>query len=254
MKKLMDDLQGREELRVEEPFFDLDLFYNKLMGTYDPSEPKWKKSRGFSPTRWKADYGKCERFWYYALNSGYIHVDNITPETQDKFSEGHAWHDRFTRRLERAGLVHSADVPITCDDPPVYGEADGIGNCGGLEYVLELKTIYSEGYYRVKGLNKPYKKHQFQIMMYMYVLDIDWGLVIYSNKDTHKRLPFVIYMGEDERAYMDKEFDKMRKMHELVMSLDAPPEPRYKKDGTQCRWCPAKEYCWGDIDIAEVRK
>jgi CRISPR/Cas system-associated exonuclease Cas4 (RecB family) len=196
----------------------------------------FKKVSGFHPSY----TNQCARYWYYLFEGA-----NVTPsfssQTYRIFDNGHAVHDRLYSYFRDMGILIAEEIPVSYDNPPIEGTADGIINWYG-EQLIELKSISAEGFHYRQLHNKPKDEHYRQAQIYMRCLDLQSGFVIYENKNNQDILP--IYIDRDDE-FIEKLFKKYRKIHSNYLSGEIPPQP-YKRSSANCSSCDLAEICWAE--------
>lgn len=196
--------------------------------------PTEKKVGGFHPSY----TNQCARYWYY-LFEGTEMTTTFHPQTYRIFDNGHAVHDRLYSYLREIGILVAEEIPVTHDDPPIEGTADGIIDLDGHK-LIELKSISNEGFHYRKLYNKPKDDHFRQAQIYMRCLDLPSGLVIYENKNNQEILP--IYIERDD-TFIDKLFKKYRGIYDAFLKREIPAQP-YKRSSAKCAECALADKCW----------
>ncbi len=196
--------------------------------------PTEKKVGGFHPSY----TNQCARYWYY-LFEGTEMTTAFHPQTYRIFDNGHAVHDRLYSYLREIGILVAEEIPVTHDDPPIEGTADGIIDLDGHK-LIELKSISNEGFHYRKLYNKPKDDHFRQAQIYMRCLDLPSGLVIYENKNNQEILP--IYIERDD-TFIDKLFKKYRGIYDAFLKREIPAQP-YKRSSAKCAECALADKCW----------
>lgn len=130
--------------------------------------------------------------------------------------------------------------------------------------VADMKTINSNGWRYVEK-NGPSLKYKIQLTIYANILDLDFGWLIYENKDTQDILSYKIPKStETVWKEIRIQAKKMMAMSEYktgsgeTRHLLPPPRP-LKKDSSECKFCEFKNEChgskiWKDPDLNEKRK
>ncbi len=198
------------------------------------NSPVIKKVGGFHPSY----TNQCARYWYY-LFQGTEMTTTFLPQTYRIFDNGHAVHDRLYSYLREIGILVAEEIPVTHEDPPIEGTADGIINLDGHK-LIELKSISNEGFHYRKLHNKPKDDHFRQAQIYMRCLDLPSGLVIYENKNNQEILPIFI---ERDDEFIDKLFKKYRGIYEAYLKQEIPTQP-YKRSSAKCADCALADKCW----------
>lgn len=112
--------------------------------------------------------GGCMRARYYTRTGEKRDANSINARTRRIFDNGHKVHDRLQSYLEEQGMLLMPEVPIHNDLYNIQGHTDGILNLGEELGVLEIKSINSNGYSRLKDAKE---EHKMQGLIYLYCLE-----------------------------------------------------------------------------------
>lgn len=205
------------------------------------NEPVYKKVEFFRPS----STNQCARYWYYMFD-GIEYTPSFSPQTYRIFDNGHAVHDRLYSYFREMGILVAEELPVSNDDPPIQGTADGIIDLEGHK-LIELKSISAEGFQYRQLSHKPSDDHVRQANLYMHCLNLDSGFVIYENKNNQQILP--IYIERDD-AFLEKLFKKYRKIYKSVVEKEKPARP-YKRTSKHCASCDLAAHCWSENDIEQ---
>jgi|19_taG_2_1085344.scaffolds.fasta_scaffold01304_7 beta-galactosidase/beta-glucuronidase len=130
--------------------------------------------------------------------------------------------------------------------------------------VADMKSINSNGW-RYIDKNGPSLKYKIQLTIYANLLDVDFGWLIYENKDTQDVLSFKIPKStETVWKEVKLQAKKMMAMQNFktqdgdTKHLLPPPRP-LKKDSSECNYCEFKKQChaskvWKDPRLNDKRK
>ena len=208
------------------------------------NEPIYKKVDYFRPS----STNQCARYWYYMFE-GVTYTPTFSAQTYRIFDNGHAVHDRLYSYFREMGILVEEELPVSNDDPPIQGTADGIIDLDGHK-LIELKSISTEGFQYRQLSHKPSDDHVRQANLYMHCLGLDSGFVIYENKNNQQILP--IYIERDD-VFLDKLFKKYRKIHKAVQDQEKPKRP-YKNTSKHCARCDLAPMCWAEIDVDDKQE
>lgn len=197
-----------------------------------------KQVDGFHPS----NTNQCGRYQVYTFRGIEVTPD-FTSRTIRIFDNGHAMHARIGRYLDEMGILVASEIPISLEDPPIRGSADGIIDFDGPK-VIELKSIADSGFVMRMTYSKPKDDHYRQIQLYMHGLDIHSGFVIYENKNDQNLLALPV---EYDEVFITKLLKKYAKIYTMYQDGDLPKRP-YKITSNKCKWCAVKDYCWNDLD------
>ena len=197
---------------------------------------QFKQVVGFHPSY----TNQCARYWYY-LFQGVEMETSFSPQTHRIFDNGHAVHERIYSYLREMGILVAEEIPVSYDNPPIEGTADGIIDFHGRK-LIELKSISNEGYEYRRIYNKPKDDHVRQAQIYMRCLDLEQAFVIYENKNNQSILPILIERDDD---FIDKLFSKYTKIYQNFVDKNIPKQP-YKRTSKNCSNCDLAAMCWGE--------
>lgn len=202
------------------------------------NDKQFKKVGGFHPSY----TNQCARYWYY-LFEGVEMETSFSPQTYRIFDNGHAVHERIYGYFRDMGILVAEEIPVTHDDPPIEGTADGIIDFYGNK-LIELKSISNEGFEYRRIYKKPKDDHFRQAQIYMRCLDLDKAFVIYENKNNQQILPILI---DRDDAFIDKLFNKYRKFYKNFTEGTIPDQP-YKMTSKNCSNCDLYSHCWSGVN------
>ena len=115
--------------------------------------------------------------------------DPITPQTQRKFDYGHDVEDRVDKYLQKMGVVQARELPIKQASPPISGRIDFIvKHPKNGATIVELKSIHENGFEAL--IDEPKPDHYVQTMLYMHMKGINFGIVLYENKNKQEYKAF----------------------------------------------------------------
>lgn len=203
------------------------------------------KKNTFSPSTVGYGHGNCARYWFIAFN-GADFDETKDPGAIANMMNGTYSHDRIQKIMEKTGLVKHLEKEITYQDPPIRGFVDAIIEWEGKDVVGEIKTAKSETFDIKVASNKPSGNHRIQILMYMKVLEINQGFVMYENKNTQEICIIPIEMNESNKTFIDGVFGWMRDVRDLyeknLLSMRTNTKSSY-----QCKGCPVRNECWKNL-------
>jgi CRISPR/Cas system-associated exonuclease Cas4 (RecB family) len=219
-----------------------DLLIEKIdQHLQERNEPVYKKVDYFRPS----STNQCATYWWYMFN-GVEYTPSFSPQTYRIFDNGHRVHDRLYEYFRGLGILVEEEFPVSNDDPPIQGTADGIIDLDGHK-LIELKSISAEGFQYRQLSHKPSDDHVRQANLYMHCLNLDSGFVIYENKNNQQILP--IYIERDD-VFLDKLFKKYRKIYKAVQDGVKPDRP-YKRTSKHCARCDLADLCWSEKESVE---
>jgi len=123
----------------------------------------------------------CDRYLYLSYN-GLMPALDVKPKLQRIFDTGGSFEERVEVYLKKADLLIDRELVATFDDPPISGRIDFIIKDGtDRGAILELKTINSAGFSKLKG---PKPEHLIQVQLYLNIAEQENSYLLYENKDT----------------------------------------------------------------------
>jgi hypothetical protein len=131
----------------------------------------------------------CDRYLYLSYK-GLMPALDIKPKLQRIFDTGGSFEERMENYLEKADMLIGREVVSTFNDPPLSGRIDFIIKDGTDKgAILELKTINSVGFSKLKG---PKPEHLIQVQLYLNTAEPESAYLLYENKDTQDLKSFKI--------------------------------------------------------------
>ena len=190
----------------------------------------------WSPT----DSSKCPRALWYAWKGFPV---EYTDEELAVFSIGNFTHEFLQKILQNTGVQLCAEyrIDVNWKGFPVAGFVDSIifdkkeGLC-----VVDFKTIRSSGMPFVRFKAKI--EHNKQLQMYMDILKIKKGYILYWDKESGDML-------QQEVKYEPKLIKEIEQLFKLVqhhLDKNTLPNSKYDENNWKCRYCKFKEYCKKD--------
>jgi CRISPR/Cas system-associated exonuclease Cas4 (RecB family) len=170
------------------------------------------------------------------------------------------------------------ETDVLAPDINIKGNADILINCRNLKedrfkgvsisynskflpiknnkIVIDMKTIGSKAWKNQLQYKGPHKKYLIQLTSYIHVLDCDYGIVAYENKDTSEMKWYQVPRNDkwwEAIQYQAKTMMNMSKDKKL------PPPKHSSKSDYSCRYCEFKNLChkskiWNDANLSQKRE
>lgn len=196
----------------------------------------------------------CPRYWFYAF-SGADFSDDADAYAVANMSNGTLSHERIQKAMKASGLMVEDEVKIIHDDPPIFGYADGMLKWEDEFLVAEIKTMREESFQYRKNTNKAPSYHLEQILLYMKVLKMAKGVLIYESKNSHELHIIIVDVNPDYIAWVDQAFAWMKEVRKIWEDGTLPIKP-YRSNSKVCKGCPVKDTCFagdkGEVKIAPL--
>ena len=170
----------------------------------------------------------CDKHLYLSYR-GMLAPSTIHSYTRRIFDNGAFLEERMTTYFEKMGILKEREIPCTCEDPPISGRADFIlSHPLYSEVVLELKSINDKGFKNLRG--KPKREHLIQLQLYLHLLKMERGIVLYENKNDQHIKAFPIEYSLKAWQSIEAKCRKIQNMKVMPEGCTGPP------------WCPCKDY------------
>ena len=230
---------------------DLQSIIDKIESGYMVGKvDKYQKKKTFAPSALSYGSGECPRYWYLAFEGGTFQ-NTDTPYSVANMSNGSLSHGRIQEALLKSGIAkkfvddngnETTEVKLVSSDPPIYGFADGIIEWEGEDIVVEIKTMKDESFEFRKKKNTGANYHLIQLLIYMKILKIGKGMLIYENKNTHELLILPVIVNDYYRQWIDNAFNWMREVRQAWENKTI-PKKNYRNNSKVCKSCPLQKDC-----------
>jgi len=159
----------------------------------------------------------CLRYLYYS----YFGIpQEFDPKTLRVFDNGHHVHERLQDYLEKAGVLVEREVSVCDDEYQIYGRCDGIVQLNGKRGVIEIKSISSSGFN--DELPKP--AHLNQLMMYVHLLGLNGGVILYENKNSQELKEFYFPL---DKGVVERILNKIQCVLGFISKKQLPPKTSF---------------------------
>ena len=172
-----DITQAHEELKSTSSLGDiLDNLLDKRLGFV--SQP------GRSGSFFASSVGNpCDRLLWLQFN-GKTAPGQVSSILKRIFDHGNITQNRYLEYFKKVDVYVNSEVQCKMTDPvKISGRADFILSINGHPYIVELKTIKASDF---NALDGPKKEHLIQLQVYLNLLNIENGAVLYECKDNQQ--------------------------------------------------------------------
>jgi CRISPR/Cas system-associated exonuclease Cas4 (RecB family) len=208
--------------------------------------------KSFSPSTVGYGSGKCPRRWVMAFQGAEFDNQHES-RSVDNMAAGTAAHERIQGNFENANdFTLDIEWDLWVQDPPIHGFVDMIiRDYNGFDIVVEIKTTRTEAFTsrKMKAAGPDYQV--LQLLLYMYFLEMKYGLLLYEDKNDHDKLLIPVEMTLDNRQKIEKVVEWMRLVYKTYQD-DHLPERPYRKNSKICQQCPLLEWC-GAKGVGDVK-
>lgn len=248
MRKIVDlekqTLAGRR--------FDVQKLADLLDNAYmaDNREPSDRAKKSFAPSGVGYGAGRCPRRWFYDFSGGIMREDTNDPMGIANMAYGTEAHERIQGLFEKSGILIEAERKVVTDGmeglPPIFGFADLVIKWQGEEAVGEIKTTSQESYVSKKAKSSGAGYHLLQVLIYMRVLGLNKGFLLYENKNTQNLLIVPVTWNVVNTKLVEDTFAWMNKVYDNWQEGKLPKRPARSENSLLCKSCPFKTHCWKD--------
>lgn len=241
VSKLLKNAKVKKEKSSE---IDLNIIIEKInQGYLVDRVPKFMKKKTFAPSTLVYNHGICPRYWYLAFEGGTFE-DEVTARQVANMENGSKSHDRIQEALKKTGVPEeNIELKISNSNPPIFGYGDAILNIKDNDVLLEIKTVDDIGFERIQQANKPRAYHVLQALIYMKILNISMGAILYENKNTHDMVLFPLTVTKEYKEYVNYMFDWMSEVYKAWKDKNIPKRP-FKTKTKICQKCPLVNLCY----------
>jgi len=155
-------------------------------------------------------------------------MGTVAPYLDDKF------------KCECGNKKHFGYEEVRVNDPEYNfrGNVDAIIKIDDEHYVLDYKSMNS---FSFKRFTKPYQKHIVQVNIYLWLLGLNKGFLLYENKDNQEiRMSPV----EKNEKLISQIKTRAKELNALLKSKKLPQRKHDSKSASECRNCLYRGLCW----------
>ena len=170
----------------------------------------------------------CMKLLYLAYN-GLLPEQVIDDNLQRIFDNGNFLEERMATYFTKMDILLDREVEAKSDNPPISGRADFLLKHADYDKIgLELKSINDKGFEALK--NRPKREHTVQLQIYLHILKLPYGVVLYENKNNQKLKAFGMLPDPEIWAQI------LKKCEDIMLMM----EPPSRCSGPQ--WCNCRSY------------
>ena len=147
----------------------------------------WEAKQRFYPSMLG---NPCDRYLYYAYHGG-LSNQEVNPQLQRIFDTGGSLEQRMEKYLRKAGLFLAAEQTLKFETPPISGRYDFLIRYKDADRaIVELKSINAKGFDLL--IDSPKPDHVIQLQIYLNIIGLDNGIVVYENKNDQELKAFKV--------------------------------------------------------------
>jgi CRISPR/Cas system-associated exonuclease Cas4 (RecB family) len=181
-----------------------------------------------------------------AFHHGLFHL-KANPIQMANMNNGTLAHGRIQGAMVKSELVteDQIEVLVKYSDPPILGYADCIIDMLGVRYLGEIKTTKHANFEYRRSTNIIADYHLAQMLIYMYILEINDGIIIYESKDTNELHPILLTMTDERRQWVEYVLEWCRNVYAMYQE-DVLPAMSFRKNSKVCQSCPVESRCYNE--------
>lgn len=241
---MANELIANMGFRKETGDFNAHDFAEEIEKAYkDKNRTSKYALKNFSPSKIGYGHGRCPRYWHLGFNEANFIEDN-SPLSIAVMKNGIAVHDRVRDFVEATGRLKDEERLVTNEDPPIKGYVDLVLDWNGKEIPGEAKSTRTEAFINRQSAMKPTGYHLIQILLYMYIMKVDEGFMLYENKNDQRLLLIPVNMTENNKKLLNTVLDWMRNVYKLSKDKESLPARPFRKNSKECKGCPLFDDCY----------
>ena len=214
--------------------------FDQMIDNYLHREDRPKEVGKYYPS----EIGTCMRKVWYS----YKDPIKIRPDTKKIFELGNLLHELVVKILNSEKNPHikllSTEAPfrLDVDDFTISGRIDDIilVKADGKNIIVEVKSSGN-----IDFIEEAIHHNKMQLQLYMHVLGIHNGILLYLDKRNLKSKIFAVEYNEEEARHIINRFSALHKL----LKYDATPDPEARSDKKtvwMCRNCEYRDRCYGE--------
>lgn len=139
---------------------------------------------------------KCDAHLFLAYN-GLLPTEILPAVTRRIFDVGGSLEHRMERYFTNIGILLEREKSLKFENPPISGRCDFIlSHEEDGQIILELKSANNRTFTNLRLAPKP--EHAVQLQIYLNILGLDKGVVLYENKDNQQLKAFKVHQDQGE--------------------------------------------------------
>lgn len=231
--------------------FDSKALIQKIeTGYLEETKTKFQKKKTFAPSTLTWNHGECARYWYLAFDGGEFE-DNSNAYGVANRNSGTLSHERIQKAMENSGILLKSEFDVINENPPIFGRGDVILNWNNEVLLGEIKTMPSEAFEYRKLHQNGKMGHIEQLLIYMKILEQDFAILIYENKNNHELMTVPIEMNDHNKKWVDYSFNWMTTVRKSWEDRQI-PKKNYRANAKICKNCPLVKMC-NEAEVGSVK-
>ena len=211
---------------------------SSLLNTCIQKENDYRSSRCPSSVFDPSHITECTRRIIYRANGVNQEKNPSYLLMQDELFSRKKWFEYF----EKSRFVKVIDKNIITADCHynISGNADIILKIIDSIYVVKIQPLSCEDFARVQK-EGAFKRHVIETMIYVWLLEIHDGLLLYENKNTND---YVVFHVQEYAPIIKSVMKKCTELMENKIQGTIPSRPYKTKESVECCKCEFNQQCW----------
>jgi len=171
-----------------------------------------------------------ERDYFYISEVGKSKkeiFDNIKNKIQTKFEarvkrileNGDYMHMRYYKYFAEMGILRAAEITAV-ENELFHGRADCLLSAkDGKLWLVDLKSMSQWSFQKLKEIQHD---HKLQLLMYMYYMNIESGMVLIECKDNQTIKVFKVVMDEENKKLCEKTIEDFKILKDQIQNNIVP--------------------------------
>lgn len=244
----MRHIADKSKMTVAHKRFDTGKLLDKINDAYlegrRVGHTRAKKS--FAPSNVGYGAGTCPRRWFYDFTGGFTRIDETDAMSMANMAYGTEAHARLQKLFGKTDVLVDSEREVVSEEPPIFGFADLVIDWQGEETVGEIKTTTEASFISKKNKNAPAGYHLLQVLIYMKVLGLNKGFLLYENKNSQELLLLPVTWNVANKKLIDDTFEWMNMVRANWRAGKLPKRPFKSEKSVVCKTCPYLQFCWKD--------
>lgn len=196
---------------------------------------------------------KEQKSWYASSLGGclrgiYFQRLGVKPDTEltDRelrvFNVGNQMEDWLIKLISSQKKVKAeTQVRVYSEEWNLSGKVDLVMEYNGIKKIYEIKTKHSRAFWWMLKEGKPMRQHEQQLWIYLELLGIEEGNLIYLSKDDLAIQEYII--RRNDKKLEEEVLDQINLLNKSWKEKDPALLPLLAKDSWQNKYCRFHSHC-----------
>lgn len=168
-----------------------------------------------------SEVGKSKKEIYKALKSP--EKKKFEARVKRILENGDYMHSRYYKYFAEMGILRATEIKAVETDL-LHGRADClVSDKEGKLWLVDLKSMSQWSFNK---LTAPSNEHKLQLLVYMYFMKIEQGILLYECKDNQTIKTFKLLLDDNNKKLVEKIIEELTKLKEDIKnSLEPEDKP-----------------------------